>query len=386
MFLRTLIACCVAAPVAWAEVAVNVQYLRVEQPAPPVLSNLDPDPENLGIAGAEVALADNQTTGQFLGQTYALSVTSVPPGEDALAAARAVLAESDLLLVDAAAATLLDIADLPEAHDALLFNVRAADTRLRDNDCRANVLHAAPSYAMRADALLQFFVSRRWEDLAMIAGEGTEDQAFAAALEASAEKFGMRIRQTKTWVFDADMRRNASSEVPLFTQDLGDYDVLLVADEAEDFGRYIAFNTWRPRPVAGSEGLVPVAWAPVVEQWGAAQLHSRFEDAQSREMLDGDYPAWAALRSIGEAVTRTGAADAATLRDYLLGEEFELAGFKGRPMSFRPWNGQLRQPMPLVQPRALVAQAPLEGFLHQTTELDTLGVDGPETACTAFAN
>lgn len=381
----TLLAATVASPAA-AEVAVSVHYLRAEQPAPPVLSNLDPDPEDLGIAGAEVALADNATTGRFLGQTYDLAVTSVAPDGDVLAAAEAALAETDLLLVDAPADTLLAIADLPAAAEALIFNVAAADTRLRDADCRANLLHAAPSYAMRADALLQFAVARRWDDLAMIAGEGAADQAFAAALEASAEKFGLEIGARKTWVFDADMRRNAAQEVPLFTQDLGDYDLLLVVDEAEDFGRYIAYNTWRPRPVAGSEGLVPVAWAPVVEAWGAAQLHSRFEDAHGRSMLDGDYPAWAALRSIGEAVTRTNAGDAPTLRAFLLGPDFELAGFKGRPMTYRDWNGQLRQPMPLVHPRALVAQPPLEGFLHQTTELDTLGIDAPETACTAFTD
>jgi ABC transporter substrate binding protein (PQQ-dependent alcohol dehydrogenase system) len=180
------------------------------------------------------------------------------------------------------------------------------------------------------------------------------------------------------------MRRNAAQEVPLFTQDLGDYDILLVADEANDFARYIPFNTWRPRPVAGSEGLTAHAWDRVVEQWGAAQLQSRFEDLASRPMQDVDYAAWAALRTLGEAVTRTKSADPAQLRGYILGPDFELAGFKGRPQTFRTWNGQLRQPMPLTHRGALVAQAPLEGFLHQRTELDTLGLDQPESGCTAF--
>ena len=65
--------------------------------------------------------------------------------------------------------------------------------------------------------------------------------------------------------------------------------------------------------------------------------------------------------------------------------EFELAGFKGRKLTFRTWNGQLRQPIPLVTPRAVVALAPLEGFLHQSNELDTLGCrQAFETKCTAF--
>ncbi|MEM9813184.1 MAG: branched-chain amino acid ABC transporter substrate-binding protein, partial [Pseudomonadota bacterium] len=172
--------------------------------------------------------------------------------------------------------------------------------------------------------------------------------------------------------------------VPLFTQDLPRHDVLLIADEIADFGRYIAYNTWEPVPVAGSEGLRPVAWAPVVEQWGAAQLQGRFEETADRDMAPLDYAAWAAVRTIGEAVTRTSSDDAATLRAFILSDAFELAGFKGRPLTYRGWNGQLRQPIPLVTERAVVASAPLEGFLHRTTELDTLGLDAPETACTAF--
>lgn len=364
-----------------AELAVDVVYLRVETEAPPVLSNLDPEPEDIGLAGAELARQDNATTGRFLGQDYALRLVSVPPGEDALAAAAAALAETDLMLLDAPAATLLAIADLPQAQGALLFNTAAPETALRDADCRANVLHSAPSRAMLGDALAQFLASRRWDDLVLVEGAHPEDAAFAAALERSLAKFGLGIDDRKTWAFDADMRRNAAQEVPLFTQGFGDYDVLLVADERGDFARYLSYNTWHPRPVAGSDGLVPAAWAPVVEQWGAAQLQNRFAAQSGRAMRAQDYAAWAAMRAIGEAVTRTGAADAASLRAFLLSDGFELAGFKGRPMTFRPWNGQLRQPIPLVQARALVAQAPLEGFLHQRTELDTLGYDKSDSDC-----
>ena len=64
--------------------------------------------------------------------------------------------------------------------------------------------------------------------------------------------------------------------------------------------------------------------------------------------------------------------------------DFELAGFKGRALTYRTWNGQLRQPIAIAHPRALVAQAPLEGFLHQTNELDSLGLDRPESKCEVF--
>ena len=374
--------CHVAA--AGAETTVLIGYLQVEVPRPPVLSNLDPVPEDLGLAGAIVGVQDNNTTGRFLGQKYALEVTRVASGGDVQAAARALLLRSPFLLLDAAPEAQITIADLAEAAGAILFNTSAGDDALRDTDCRANLLHALPSDAMRTDALAQVFVQKRWTDLVMIAGGHARDVAFAAAMRKSLTKFGLELSGEKTWTFDADMRRNAAQEVPLFTQDFGDYDALIVVDEIGDFGRYILYNTWAARPVAGSEGLSAVTWSPVVEQWGAAQLQGRFFKSSARDMQSQDYAAWAAVRTLGEAVTRSGSADPHVLRDYILSENFELAGFKGRPMTYRSWNGQLRQPIAVVHPRAMVAQAPLEGFLHQTNELDTLGLDEPESNCEAF--
>lgn len=386
MTLKAVVAAVVLslAGVARAEVALHVTYLRQEVEHPPVLSNLDAVPADLGLAGARLGLADNMTTGGFLGHTYTLDEISVPVGGDLAAAARDALATSAFVILDAPAPDALRVADLPEAETAMLFSVSAPDDALRGADCRANLFHTLPSLAMRADALMQFLVKRRWTDVALVQGAHPEDQAWGAALTAAAAKFQVRLRTTKTWSYDADMRRSAFSEGPLFTQELKDPDILLVADERHDFARYLAYNTWTPVPMAGSEGLRAEAWAPAVEQWGAAQLQSRFAKASGRGMRPEDWAAWAAIRSLGEAVTRTGSADAAVLRTYLLSEDFELGGFKGRPLSFRDWNGQLRQPIPLATERAMVAMAPLEGFLHQVNELDTLGADRAESACRAF--
>ena len=104
--------------------------------------------------------------------------------------------------------------------------------------------------------------------------------------------------------------------------------MLLVADELDDFGRYISFNTWEARPVAGSEGLQPVTWSRVVEQWGAVQMQNRFADQTGRAILPKDYAAWATYRSLGKAVTRTKSDDLEVLREYILSDEFELAGLK----------------------------------------------------------
>ncbi|MEL6793643.1 MAG: ABC transporter substrate-binding protein [Pseudomonadota bacterium] len=369
---------------ALAEVEVAIGFLLQERELPPTLSNLDQPPEDLGLQGARLGLQDNLKTGKFLKHNYAMAEEIVAPDGDAVEAAKGLLSSASVLVVDAPAVTLLAIADLPEASGALIFNAGAEDDALRSGECRANVLHTMPSYAMRADALMQFLAKKRWSDWALVYGQGPGDADFAAALRRSSEKFRLKLVGEKEWAFDADMRRNAAQEVPLFTQDFDDHQVLVTADEIGDFARYVSYNTWEPRPLAGSEGLTPVAWSRVVEQWGAAQLQSRFQDLAERDMTSRDYAAWAAVRAVGEAVTRTNSGETDALRDYIIGEAFELAGFKGRPLSFRSWNGQLRQPIPLVHPRALAAQAPLEGFLHQRNEMDTLGLDAPESACAAF--
>ncbi|MGL4311425.1 MAG: ABC transporter substrate-binding protein [Paracoccaceae bacterium] len=367
-----------------AKVEVPIVYLRQDVDRPPVLSNLDPVPDDLGIAGAEVALEDAKTTGTFMGHDYSLDVLFVPPGGDLSVAADEALKKARLILVEGSGADILTMADRAAAKDALIFNVSSGEEALRSSDCRANLLHTAAEDAARSDALMQFLVRRQWPRAVMITGPQPADADWAAKLRKSAEKFGVQILAEKAWTFDTDLRESTMDEIPRFTQDFPDHDVLIVADATDDFGRYVEHNAWLPRPVVGSDGLVATAWAPVIEAWGAVQLQNRFEDHAGRTMRGQDYAAWVAIRTIGEAVTRTNSADVATLRAHILSDAFALDGFKGRALSYRGWNGQLRQPIALANARALVALAPLDGYLHQVNETDTLGLDEPASACTAF--
>lgn len=369
---------------AHAELAVSVAYLRQAVERPPVLSDLDPVPADEGIVGAELAINELQTTGAFLGQSYALSVTEVPASGDLKSALSDVLSRTRLVLLDVPGPAMPALADLPGAQGALMINVSAPDTGLRQQDCRVNLLHSLPSDAMRADALMQYLTVRRWDRLALLSGRFARDQAWAEALRQSARKFGLTLREDEPWAFDGNLGRTAQAEIPQLLQGFNDHDVLLVADEIGDFGRYVLFNTWLPRPTAGSEGITPQGWSPVLENWGASQLQGRFHDLAGRSMRPVDYAAWAAVRALGEGVIRTGSDAPQDLHAYLLSPEFGLDGFKGRPLSFRDWNGQLRQPIPVTSPRAMLAMAPFEAFLHADNDLDTLGSDRPETLCTAF--
>ena len=366
---------------------VTLLYIEQRVERPPVLSNLVQWPEDEGEQGALLGVNDNNTTGRFLGQQYLLESLIFDADEDPAtrnAEIRKVLETGPKLVVaNLPASDLVAIAQMPESADDLIFNAQSADNVLRNEACQPNVLHTVPSRAMLSDAMAQFFTYRKWKDVFLVEGNRPGDKAYAQAIRQSLKKFGLKVVADKTWIEDADMRRNAASEVPVFTQ-ARRYDVVVVSDEDQDYAQYIPYNTWLPRPVAGNAGLTPVTWSRVIEQWGAAQLQSRFSKLADRDMSGRDYSNWAAARAIGEAVTRTSSTDPAIIRQYLLSEAFELGGFKGTPLSFRQWNGQMRQPIQLVHANAVVASAPVEGFLHAVTELDTLGFDTADTTCTKF--
>jgi ABC transporter substrate binding protein (PQQ-dependent alcohol dehydrogenase system) len=220
-----------------------------------------------------------------------------------------------------------------------------------------------------------------------VPGRGEGDGLLAEAFRRAARRFGCTIVEEKPWTFRPGPGRadtghvTLQSEIPAFTRSLRDHDALVVADEADEFGAWLDGRTARPRPVAGTHGLVATGWSTVVEQWGAAQLQSRFRALAGRRMGAEDYAGWLAVRAVGEAAIRTRSADPARLAAAMRDPDFLLAGYKGQGLSFRSWDGQLRQPVLIAGPRMLVSASPQAGFLHQVTPLDTLGHDEAESSC-----
>lgn len=384
---KALLACAglmaLASPAASQEggIVVRAAYLTQKVEIPPVLSNLDDPIPDEGLQGARLGIADNNSTGRFLKQKFVLDETTLDLNGDIAKAVADIAAKGHRFVIADLHDEALDKAlAAPGAESLVFLNAGSVSDRFRNQDCRANLLHTSPSRAMLADALGQFLVKKKWGEWFLVTGPRPEDALFADAVKRSAKRFGAKIVAEKAWSGEFDLRRSAQSEVGLFTQG-PDYDVLIVADEIGDFGEYLPYQTWDPRPVAGTQGLVPRGWHKTVEQWGAAQLQRRFKRQAERPMTARDYAAWTAARLVGEAATRARSADGNALEAALRAKDFELAAFKGRPLSFRQWDGQLRQPIPVTADRALVALSPQEGFLHPVNEMDTLGHDKAETAC-----
>ncbi|WP_090063386.1 ABC transporter substrate-binding protein [Celeribacter neptunius] len=364
--------------------------LRVDYPSLLPISRYDLRPGDLGFAGAILADEDNATTGQFLGHSYETVTRSATP-ETAEAALEALLQQGvRFVVVDARGPELLALSDRAAAAGALVFNARASDTALRDTECRGNLLHIAPSDAMKADAVAQFAIWKNWPEWMLVAGSNLTDQSLAEAYRRAARKFGAKITEERVFVDRGGARRTDSGHVlvqrqlPVFMQGAKAHDVVIAADASDYFAAYLPYHQWDPRPVMGSAGLRPVTMHGAHEAWGATQLQTRFEKLTRRVIQEEDYNVWLALRVLGEAVTRSASTDPEVIETYILSDAFELAAFKGQKVTFRNWNGQLRQPILLYDGRITVSVSPQDGFLHQVTALDTLGLDRPESNCTAF--
>lgn len=375
-----------AAPQTPAPQVIRIGVLRVDRAGLPPISRLELPPADLGLVGARLGTEDNDTTGRFMGQDFDTTEATATP-ETAAAELDALIGAGVQFVVTLADdATTLALAD--HAGDrALILNARARGDALRGADCRANMIHVAPSDAMLTDALAQFLMWKRWPRWFLVAGSHPEDAALAAAWTRAATKFGAKIVEERVFQDTGGARRTDSGHVqvqaqmPVFTQRAPEHDILIAADAARIFAGYLPYQTWDARPVAGSAGLVPRSWHPAMEAWGATQFQNRFEALAHRPMREEDYQAWLAVRMVGEAATRARTTDPAALKAFILSPEFQVAGFKGQKLTVRDWDHQLRQPILLTTGLLMASVSPQDAYLHQVTALDTLGIDRPETQC-----
>ena len=332
-------------------------------------------------AGAEVALKEARFAGSAVGVQFELS-HHVEADVQAVTATIERLTEQGVkyFLLDLPGDAVAEIARRTRDRELLLFNLSALDDALRQSGCQAHLLHLAPSHAMLMDAMAQYLVARKWSEVLVLEGPNPEDAALLAAFQRSARRFGLKLEEIRPFVPGRDPRQRSRNNVALLTAG-ADYDVVFVADANGEFARDVPYQVQKPRPVVGSAGLVPDWWHWAWERHGAPQLNGRFLKRTRRPMTGYDWSAWIGVKAVVESVVRTQGGDFQKVRDYMLSDELILDGFKGNRLAFRSWDHQLRQPLFLTTLNWVVARAPLEGFLHQTNNLDSLGFDKRDSDC-----
>lgn len=333
--------------------------------------------------GAELGIIDADSIGVFSGQDFELVRFS---GVDTDAITEWILQAKKeqgihFFVMDLGTEDIKTITAATANQDVILFNAANPDDSLRSEFCAAHLLHSAPSYNMLMDALTQYLVFQNWTRLLVLQGPMEEDAKMVAALERSVRRNGASIVAKRDFVLSNDPREREQNNVRLMTGGTKDYDVVFIADTDGEFGRYVPYQVVDPRPVVGTSGLTPDWWHWTFERHGAPQINSRFFKHADRFMFGPDWAAWAAIRSLAQAVFRSRTFEFEGVREFLISDQLRFDGYKGFQLDYRPWNNQLRQNILISVHNAVIARAPIEKFEHRLNDLDTLGVDAPESTC-----
>lgn len=282
---------------------------------------------------------------------------------------------------------LLDLPDalMPQAvaaaqqAGALAINASSALDSLRAQ-CGHTTLHTYPSQSMLADALAQYLAAKTWKQVLVLQGPQAADTLLAQAWARASKRYGLKTTDSKTFKLSGDPRERDAANPKLLTAERS-HEVVAVWDSEGEFARALPYATQWPRPVLGSNGLTALAWHPQWDRYGGPQLNRRFVKLAQRPMTGQDWAAWVGVKSLVTAWVAAPKATPTQVATRLRSGQVQVDGFKGVPLGFRAWDGQLRQPLLLGHADGVTATAPLDGVLHPVDTLDTLGVDEKESPC-----
>ena len=368
---------------------VPIVYLGKEYEEPLPLSYSEKIVTDKGIQGARLIIKEANQAGTFVGFAFELVEAIVPANADVVAKAKEILAKGNAFIIaDLEPKDLVAVADLPEAANSIIVNIRSSEEALRQELCRSNVFHIVPDWAMRADALGQYLIWKKWPRWFVIRGNTDADKEYVEMIKRTAARFGGKVVGEKVYDLPPGARNTDSGyqqvqgQIPMETESAPEHDVIWVANSDEGFGDYLMYRTYLPDPVVGTQGLQALAWDPSYTEYGAMHFQNGLPKLAKRKPVERDYTAWLGGRALTDGIMRSGKTTPPEVKAYLLSDQFKLEGFKGQAMSFRTWDHQLRQPIILGGgTRVPVSVSPQEGFLHPTNVTDTLGFNQPETKC-----
>ena len=294
---------------------------------------------------------------------------------------------SSLIILDLPLNTMEQVAQITNRLKLVAFNVRHSDAYLRDTLCLTHVFHTIPSDQMYFDALGQFLVYRGWRKVLVIQGPSEQDTERAKTLLVSLKKFGATVVDQRIFSLSHHPDDRDENKPEFITGGIS-YDVVAVIDSQKDYGRYLQYSTRSARPVVGDVGLTPASWHFSLERYGAPQLNERYRSFKAGDplsaqisMTDAEFAAWSAVKLISNSINSRQKRDDLNLLSVLQDPASQVDLYKGTRGSIRHWNNQLRQPVLLATPDAVIAIAPMPKFLHPKHYVDTLGIDEPESQC-----
>ena len=336
------------------------------------------------VEGARLGIADTKIITDAVNIQLSLDEQQAADAGDAIAKLQAMAAAGErFAIVDLPGDVLAQVGSALASTRITLINASAPQDALREL-CLPNVLHAAASDRMLTDDYSQFLRHRNWTKVLVLQGDQPRDKEMADSFQASAERLQIQVVERKQFTLSTDPANRENNDSLLITGGL-DYDVVYIADSLGEYSRKLPYATQLPRPVIGSTGLTAAEWHWSWDQDSATQVTLRFQRAAegNRVMSGYDWDAWMAAKAIATAYAKSRSSDPDKIDAYLKGKRLTLDGSKGVRMDFRPWDRQLRMRIVLSTSNSTIGVAPFDEFQHEVNDLDSLGVDQPESKCQA---
>jgi ABC-type branched-subunit amino acid transport system substrate-binding protein len=127
-------------------------------------------------------------------------------------------------------------------------------------------------------------------------------------------------------------------------------------------------------------------WHESLERYGAGQLNPRFRDRFEKGMGSDAWTGWMAVKIASETCFRATTCAASELLAALERPTTRFDGHKGRPLSFRLGDHQLRQPLYVLRnddpSREIIEVPERTAGSSAADQLDQLGASGAESSCT----
>jgi len=344
------------------------------------------------LRAANLALYESKTSFEIFNVKPVIKTLNLESTSDYQSQLSAIHPDS-MVIVDTPEDTFIEVTKILNQLNLVTVNVRHSNTDLREDLCLPTLYHTIPSDRMYFDALVQFLIHSNWRKVLVVHGPSKVDHARVKTLNDSLLKFGADVSDIREFTLSRhpdDRDRNK----PEFLTGGASYDVVAVIDTARDFGRYIQYRTRRARPVVGDVGLMPRGWHRTLERYGAPQLNERYRLFNgstrlpaSEAMSDAEFATWSAIKLITNSLNTISPsneplnAEPLDISRILSHPDAQVDLYKGTRGSIRHWNNQMRQPVLLTTAGAVIAIAPMPGYLHPLHFVDTLGLDASESEC-----
>jgi ABC-type branched-subunit amino acid transport system substrate-binding protein len=367
----------------------------------------DSETATYAIMGAQLGAEEADITAGMFGTKVELIIEDGVTPNNMLALVRRLSDQGHLAAIITALDdhTTASLSALAQQERVLCLNTTARGGELRGEKCYRSTFHVEPDHAMYTQAMGQWLVQnnhKRWYYVVSEAGFGQEVYH--------------RSRRFLQHQGGADLGRSVitpgQSDYQGVLAHLGgvEAEAVVVALKGEELRHFLEQYTasglkpllagipldmialWQAS-LESMQGVWVASWYHGLERFSARELNRRFYRRFEKPAEGFAWTNWAAVKLVMEGVLRSGSTEAAALVSYLEGAP-PFDGHKGRSLTFREWNHQLRQPLYVLKAREdkpenpwdrlqLMAELPPPAAPGKSVieALDALGESQTESPC-----